>query len=96
MNDDGTMTSDAQRAYALALQLDLLTDPAQRGGAASRLAQLVRDAGNRIATGFVGTPLVSDALSGNGMCRRHTTCCSSANARHGCGMRMSPTGIRTA
>lgn len=66
VNDVGTMTSDAQTAYALALQFDLLTDPAKRDAAASRLAQLVRDAGNRIATGFVGTPLVSDALSGNG------------------------------
>ncbi|NLP83339.1 family 78 glycoside hydrolase catalytic domain [Microbacterium sp. CFH 90308] len=66
VNDDGTMTSDAQTAYALALQFDLLTDPKMRDAAASRLAQLVRDAGNRIATGFVGTPLVSDALSGAG------------------------------
>jgi alpha-L-rhamnosidase len=34
--------------------------------AADRLAQLVSDAGNRIATGFVGTPLVTDALSAHG------------------------------
>ncbi|WP_194410412.1 alpha-L-rhamnosidase [Microbacterium cremeum] len=66
VNDDGTMTSDAQTAYALGLQFDLLTDPKMRDAAASRLAQLVHEAGNRIATGFVGTPLVSDALSANG------------------------------
>lgn len=66
VHDDGTMTSDAQTAYALALRFDLITDPERRDAAAARLAQLVRDAGNRIATGFVGTPLVSDALSSGG------------------------------
>ena len=66
VNADGTMTSDAQTAYALGLRFDLLTDPALRDAAATRLAQLVHEAGNRIATGFVGTPLVSDALSGSG------------------------------
>ena len=66
VNDDGTMTSDAQTAYALGLRFDLITDPHRRDAAASRLAQLVREAGNRIATGFVGTPLVSDALSSGG------------------------------
>lgn len=66
VNDDGTMTSDAQTAYALALQFDLITDSARRDAAAARLAELVHEAGNRIATGFVGTPLVSDALSSGG------------------------------
>ena len=66
VNPDGTMTSDAQTAYALGLQFDLITDPALREAAADRLSQLVHDAGNRIATGFVGTPLVSDALSSGG------------------------------
>jgi len=66
VNDDGTMTSDAQTAYALGLRFDLITDPQKRDAAAARLADLVREAGNRIATGFVGTPLVSDALSAGG------------------------------
>lgn len=66
VNADGTMTSDAQTAYALGLQFDLITDAGMRDAAATRLAQLVHDAGNRIATGFVGTPLVSDALSSGG------------------------------
>ncbi|MFB8189456.1 family 78 glycoside hydrolase catalytic domain [Microbacterium sp. NPDC055988] len=60
---DGTMTSDAQTAYALAIVFDLLPDPAQRARAGARLAELVRADGNRIATGFVGTPLVYDALT---------------------------------
>ncbi|MCW3493252.1 alpha-L-rhamnosidase [Microbacterium sp. SSM24] len=62
---DGRMASDAQTAYALALRFDLLPDDL-RGAAAARLAELVRAEGNRIATGFVGTPLVTDALSANG------------------------------
>lgn len=63
---DGTMTSDAQTAYALALAFDLVPDAARRRVAADRLAALVADAGNRIATGFVGTPLIAGALSDNG------------------------------
>ncbi|GAA1957303.1 family 78 glycoside hydrolase catalytic domain [Microbacterium deminutum] len=63
---DGRMTSDAQTAYALALEFGLIPDAERRRAAAARLATLVHDAGNRIATGFVGTPLVTDALSRSG------------------------------
>ncbi|GAA3758207.1 alpha-L-rhamnosidase [Microbacterium kribbense] len=63
---DGIMTSDAQTAYALALSFDLIPDPARRRIAADRLAGLVAEAGNRIATGFVGTPLIAGALSESG------------------------------
>lgn len=63
---DGTMTSDAQTAYALAIVFALLDDDAPRAAAGTRLAELVREAGNRIATGFVGTPLVCDALTMTG------------------------------
>ncbi len=62
---DGRMTSDAPTAYAVALRFDLMPE-ASRPAAAARLAELVRAAGNRIATGFVGTPLVTDALSAEG------------------------------
>lgn len=62
---DGRMSSDAQTAYAVALRFGLLPDDL-RDAAAARLAALVRESGNRIATGFVGTPLVTDALSENG------------------------------
>ncbi len=62
---DGTMTSDAQTAYAVGLSFDLLPE-ALRPAAAQRLADLVRASGNRVSTGFVGTPLVTDALSGEG------------------------------
>lgn len=60
---DGTMTSDAQTAYAVAISFDLLPDAALRAAAGRRLAELVAEANNRISTGFVGTPLVSDALT---------------------------------
>ena len=63
---DGRMTSDAQTAYALAIAFDLIPDAARREAAGERLAELVREAENRIATGFVGTPLVSDALTQTG------------------------------
>ena len=60
---DGTMTSDAQTAYSLALTFELIPGETQRDGAGRRLAELVSEAGNRIATGFAGTPIVSDALT---------------------------------
>ncbi|WP_243074418.1 alpha-L-rhamnosidase [Microbacterium sp. SS28] len=65
VDGDGRMTSDAQTAYAIALRFDLLPE-GLRDAAAGRLAELVRAAGNRIATGFVGTPVLADALSAHG------------------------------
>ncbi|TDD65279.1 alpha-L-rhamnosidase [Jiangella aurantiaca] len=62
---DGRMTSDAQTAYALGLRFDLIPDEL-RAAAGRRVGELVRAEGNRIATGFVGTPLVSDALTDAG------------------------------
>nr|WP_231562984.1 alpha-L-rhamnosidase [Microbacterium mangrovi] len=58
----GRLTSDTQTAYAIALSLDLLGTRAQRRAASARLVELVREAGHTIATGFVGTALVLDAL----------------------------------
>ncbi|WLQ39967.1 family 78 glycoside hydrolase catalytic domain [Streptomyces laculatispora] len=60
----GHMTSDSPTAYAVALSFDLLTPPQRQPG--DRLAQLVLDDGARIATGFVGTPLICDALTDTG------------------------------
>lgn len=62
----GRMMSDAPTAYALALEFDLVTDPEVRAALADRLAALVREGGYRIGTGFVGTPLVADALTRGG------------------------------
>ena len=63
----GRLASDAPTAYALALRFDLLRTGSQRARAARRLAQLVRRDGYRIGTGFVGTPLVCDALVDAGL-----------------------------
>jgi alpha-L-rhamnosidase len=60
---DGGVSGDSQTGYALALEFALLSTEAQRERAGRRLAELVASAGHRIATGFVGTPLVCDALA---------------------------------
>ncbi|OCL31925.1 hypothetical protein BCR15_07660 [Tessaracoccus lapidicaptus] len=62
----GRLLSDSVTAYALALEFDLIGDDAARRRAADKLADLVRGNGYKIATGFIGTPLVCDALSRNG------------------------------
>lgn len=59
----GKVAGDAQTAYALALEFNLIPTAAQQERAATRLAELVREGGNRIGTGFAGTPVISDALS---------------------------------
>lgn len=58
----GKVVSDAATGYALALQFALLPSEEQRRAAGKRLAELVRGSGYHISTGFVGTPLVCDAL----------------------------------
>ena len=59
----GLILGDSPTAYAMALQWDLLPTPHHREAAGNRLADLVRTSGFRIATGFVGTPLMTDALT---------------------------------
>ena len=62
----GRMMADAPTAYALALCFDLLASDTQRAHGGDRLAQLVRANGYKIATGFVGIPLICDALTRTG------------------------------
>lgn len=59
---DGVVRSDCQTVYALALMWDLLAEKSQREGAAKRLSALVEEAGHHVSTGFLGTPLILDAL----------------------------------
>ncbi len=54
--------SDSETAYALVLQFALLPRAEQRRHAGRRLAALVRESGYHISTGFIGTPLICDAL----------------------------------
>ncbi|WP_194410372.1 family 78 glycoside hydrolase catalytic domain [Microbacterium cremeum] len=61
----GRMMSDAQTAYALAIVFDIA--PAEQHAAlGARLAELTRLSGYRIGTGFVGTPIIQDALTRTG------------------------------
>ncbi|HEX7433251.1 MAG TPA: alpha-L-rhamnosidase C-terminal domain-containing protein, partial [Anaerolineaceae bacterium] len=53
---------DSATAYALALQFALLPDEKQRQLAGKRLTTLLSANQYRISTGFVGTPLICDAL----------------------------------
>jgi alpha-L-rhamnosidase len=62
----GRLMNDAETAYALAIAFDLLPNPQQRRHAGDRLAQLVRDSSYQIRTGFIGTPLICDALCSTG------------------------------
>lgn len=64
--EDGTMVSDAQTAYALAIVFGIVRSPRLRQRMGDRLAELVRASGHHIGTGFVGTPLVADALTDTG------------------------------
>lgn len=64
----GRMLSDAPTAYALALRFDLAPEHL-RQAMADRLAYLVRAAGYHMSTGFVGTPLILDALADGGHLR---------------------------
>ena len=62
VEDDGTIHSDAETVYALAIVFDLLDqDTWQLAG--KRLAELVTESGFHIQTGFAGTPYVLDALT---------------------------------
>ncbi|WP_368498288.1 family 78 glycoside hydrolase catalytic domain [Herbiconiux sp. A18JL235] len=62
----GRLMSDAPAAYALTLAFGLVTEASMRAALASRLAFLLRAGGYRMATGFLGTPHVLDALLDNG------------------------------
>jgi alpha-L-rhamnosidase len=62
VDDDGRVRSDCPTVYALAIAFGLLDEP-RRQAAGDRLAELVAENGYRIATGFAGTPYVTEALT---------------------------------
>ena len=66
VTSSGRLMSDAETAYALALSFDLLPTAEQRQRAGERLNELLRESGYHIRTGFVGTPLICDALCSTG------------------------------
>ena len=59
----GRVVSDTVTALALCLVFDLLPEKRMRDRAGERLVELVAEGDYRIQTGFVGTPLVCDALA---------------------------------
>ena len=59
----GRVVGDTQTGYAVAIRFGLLEPGAERTRAAARLRNLLRNCGYRIGTGFVGTPLICDALT---------------------------------
>jgi alpha-L-rhamnosidase len=61
----GRMMSDAPTAYALAIVFNLVKGE-QKAAMGERLRHLVRAYGYHIATGFVGTPIICDALTATG------------------------------
>ncbi|MCC2592575.1 glycoside hydrolase family 78 protein [Tessaracoccus sp. OS52] len=61
----GRIVSDAQTAYALAIEFGIAQGEL-RSRLGDRLGWLARRDGYRISTGFVGTPLVTDALTHTG------------------------------
>ncbi|PTT70646.1 alpha-L-rhamnosidase, partial [Arthrobacter sp. HMWF013] len=65
VSDGGRLIPPTQTAYAVALTFGLL-EHAEQAVAAAGLAAAVEDDGYRIATGFVGTPLICDALTDHG------------------------------
>jgi alpha-L-rhamnosidase len=63
---DGRLRKESATGYAIALVFGLVEGEAARDEAGRRLVQLVSRNGYRISTGFVGTPLICDALCGAG------------------------------
>ena len=59
---NGRITSNTQTAYTLALHMDMLPE-SLRPQAADRLAANVREYGNHLTTGFLGTPYLCHVLS---------------------------------
>ncbi|MGW3916724.1 alpha-L-rhamnosidase-related protein, partial [Streptomyces sp. NPDC005070] len=66
VTQNGRIAGSGQTGYALALEFGLLTDADQRAHAAAQLVRLVREKDHRVATGFLGTPVICDALTSAG------------------------------
>jgi alpha-L-rhamnosidase len=65
IGEDGTLTPDSQANYVRALAFGLLPDEL-RAQAATRLVELIRDAGTHLGTGFLATPYLLPVLTDAG------------------------------
>lgn len=63
VTDSGRLVSDTETALSVAIVFDLLETEVQVQHAGARLVELVVDSGYVIRTGFVGTPIICDALA---------------------------------
>jgi alpha-L-rhamnosidase len=65
LSDGGRTAQDTQAAYVRALAFDLIP-PESRADAAARLVELIRGAGDRLATGFLTTGMLLPVLADTG------------------------------
>ncbi|MCU0750090.1 MAG: hypothetical protein MUF13_11155, partial [Akkermansiaceae bacterium] len=65
LKPDASLTVHNQSTYAMALFFDLIPE-AKRAASAAHLAKLVKDNGNKMTTGFLGTRPLLPALSAHG------------------------------
>lgn len=63
VRSDGSMNINTQTAYLLALKFDLLPNEASKKLIASRLVEKIKNNGNKLSTGFVGTATITQTLS---------------------------------
>ncbi|MBO5670068.1 MAG: alfa-L-rhamnosidase, partial [Clostridia bacterium] len=63
VDENGWLTSDTQTAYVCALRFGLAPDVPRY---AAHLAELIKNNGNKLKTGFIGTAFIMEALSENG------------------------------
>ena len=63
LSPSGRVVSDTPTSIALAVMFDLFATPEQERHAGDRLVELVAQNDFRISTGFVGTPIICDALA---------------------------------
>ncbi|WNM26675.1 family 78 glycoside hydrolase catalytic domain [Demequina capsici] len=63
---DLSLIAHAPTALALGLEFQLVDDQAVRARLGELLAQAVREGGHHVQTGFVGTPIICDALASTG------------------------------
>lgn len=65
LHQDGRLSQDTQTGYALLLHFDVLPS-INRQVNIDRLVQKIHEDGDHLQTGFVGTPILCEALSKNG------------------------------
>lgn len=63
LSSSGRVVSDTPTSIALAVVFELFDSPERRARAGERLVELVAQNDFRISTGFIGTPIICDALA---------------------------------